>query len=162
VGEAIPSFELTNWDGRTVSNESLKGKATILVFTYAKCPLACPLVTFQLKSLDDDIGSPPDLNYVHVSVNPADDTPEEVIKHFEKHEIDAQKDPRWLFLGGSPEHVAATLDAFDVEVTRKRVDEGTLIEHTIKVLVLGRDGRQVATFDNYHWEEKEMRLALGL
>ena len=160
VGEAVPSFELTNWDGRKVSNESLKGTRTILTFTYAKCILACPMITFQLKSLDDEIASPPDINYVHVSVNPTEDTPEEILAHFEKHEIDPHKDPRWLFLGGSEQRVEAMLDAFDIEVTRKPVDQGVLIEHTNKVMVLNPDGRAVAVFENYHWDKEEMRIAL--
>jgi protein SCO1/2 len=160
VGEAVPNFELTNWDGRKVSNESLKGKRTILTFTYAKCILACPMITFQLKSLDEELASPPDLSYVHVSVNPTEDTPEEILAHFEKHEIDPHKDPRWLFLGGPEERVAAMLDAFDIEVTRKPVDQGVLIEHTNKVMVLNRDGRAVAVFDNYHWDKEEMKIAL--
>ncbi|MFQ5352884.1 MAG: hypothetical protein ACE5D3_07405, partial [Candidatus Binatia bacterium] len=33
----LPRFELTNWDGRRISSECLRGKTTIVAFTYAKC-----------------------------------------------------------------------------------------------------------------------------
>lgn len=158
--ETLPPFELTNWDGRKVSVDSLRGKTTILVFTYAKCVFACPMVTYQLKTLDGEIGSPPDLNFLHISVNPALDTPEEILKHFQKHDIDPRRDPRWLFLSGSEEEVAAVLADYGIEVKHRAVKEGILIEHTIKVLVVDPQGRRVATFDTYQWDPQEMRHAL--
>ncbi|MGD2064553.1 MAG: hypothetical protein PVF51_13360, partial [Nitrospirota bacterium] len=41
AAETVPSFALTNWDGRPVSLESLKGRTIILTFTLAKCVYAC-------------------------------------------------------------------------------------------------------------------------
>ena len=35
-----------------------------------------------------------------------------------------------------------------------------LIEHTIRVLVVGPDGRTIASFDTYNWEQEEMLHAL--
>ncbi len=159
-GVALPEFELTNWDGSRISKDSLRGNKTIMAFTYAKCVIACPMVTFQLKSLDQKIGSPPNLRFLHISVNPADDTPEEILEHFAKHDIDPRKDPRWLFAGGSEEEVAVVLKKFGVEVTRRPVAEGVLIEHTIKILVIDESAEQVALFDTFYWDEGEMLDAL--
>lgn len=159
-GVALPEFELTNWDGSRISNESLRGKKTIMAFTYAKCVIACPMVTFQLKSLDEKVGSPANLSFLHVSVNPADDTPEEILEHFAKHDIDPREDPRWLFAGGSEEDVAAVLKKFGVEVTLRPVEEGVLIEHTIKILVIDENAEQAAVFDTFYWDEGEMLDAL--
>jgi protein SCO1/2 len=156
-----PSFELSNWDGRRVSTDSLKGTRTILAFTYAKCIDSCPMLTFQLKSLDDDLGSPADINYVHVSVNPSQDTPEEIVQHFAKHDIDPRRDPRWVFLAGDENAVAAVLEDYGIEVTRTPIEGGDRIEHTIKVLVINAAGETVVTFDSYHWDEKRMKNALG-
>ena len=47
-----------------------------------------------------------------------------------------------------------------IEVTRKQVPGGMLIEHTIRVLVVGPDGSTIASFDTYNWEEEEMLHAL--
>lgn len=156
----VPRFELTNWDGQRVSTDSLKGERTILVFTYAKCVFGCPLITHQLKSLDEEIGSPPDLNFLHISVNPTLDTPQEILKHFDKHEIDAKQDSRWLFLAGEEEEVASVLADYGIEVKRTPVKGGVLVEHTIKVLVINRAGEPVATFDTYHWDTERMLHAL--
>lgn len=159
-GVRVPEFELTNWDGSRISRDSLRGKRTILAFTYAKCEIACPLITLQLKSLDEKIGSPQDLRFLHVSVNPADDTPEEILAHFAKHDIDPRKDTRWLFAGGSEEEVAVMLKKFGIKVTRRPVEEGVLIEHTIKILVIDEEVEAVAEFDSFFWDEGEMLDAL--
>jgi protein SCO1/2 len=160
VGEAAPAFELANWDGRRVSSESLKGNRALLAFTYAKCVRACPMLTYQLRGLDRDLGRPADVRYVHISVNPSEDTPEEIIEHFRKHDIDPRADGRWLFLSGDEGEVADVLEAFDVEVTLTPVEGGNLVEHTIVVFVVNAEGKVVAEFDTYHWDEKEMHGAL--
>ena len=157
---AVPQFELTNWDGSTVSTESLVGRRSILTFTFTKCVFGCPMITQQLKTLDRELGSPAELNYLHISVNPSADTPEEILKHFAKHDIDPRRDPRWLFLTGSDEETAAVLADFGIDVNRRQVTGGELIEHTIKVVVVDTTGKPIATFDTYHWEKEAMLRAL--
>ncbi|MFQ5789779.1 MAG: SCO family protein [Acidobacteriota bacterium] len=156
----LPAFDLRNWDGRQVSAASLKGRTTIVAFTYAKCVFACPMITFRLKELDQELGSPRNLSYLHISVNPAEDTGGEILSHFEKHRIDPRRDRRWLFLNAPEGGIVRLLADFGVEVKRKEVKGGFIIEHTIQVLVVGRDGRTVASFDTYHWERKEMLRAV--
>ena len=158
--EALPRFELTNWDGRKISADSLKGKTTILVFTYAKCVFGCPMITYQLKELDSEIGSPPGLNFLHITVNPVLDTPKEILKHFEKHDIDPRQDPRWLFLTGPEKRVESVLADFGIEVKRTPMEGGVIVEHTIKVLVIDPEGKPVTTFNTYQWEKEGMLYAL--
>jgi len=159
--ETVPPFALINWDGRPVSTESLRGRTTILVFTFAKCVFACPMVTFQLKALDEELGSPTGLSYLHVSVNPAGDTRSEILSHFRKHDIDPHRDPRWLFATGSEAQTAAVLSAYGIRVQRTSTPQGELIEPTIKVVVIDPQGRLAATFDSYQWNREEMRHALA-
>ncbi len=157
---AMPEFELTNWDGSKVSTASLVGTRSILAFTFAKCVFGCPMITQQLKTLDRELGSPPDLKFLHISVNPAEDTPEEILKHFAKHDIDPRRDQRWLFLTGSDEETAAVLKDFGIEVRRRQMEDGELVEHTIKVVVVDPTGKPTVTFDTFHWEAEEMLRAL--
>lgn len=158
--EPLPEFTLENFDGRAFTNASFEGKTTVLVPTYAKCIFACPMITFFLTELDKELGAPEDIQYVHVSVQPTEDTAEEVVDHFEEHGIDTGADPRWLFVNGPEEDVLQFLAETGVEVTRTRVDEGVLVEHTIRVFVIGPQGETLAELDTYFWDEKEMRHAL--
>ncbi len=158
----LPPFELDNWDGSRFSDASLQGKTTIVAFTYAKCVYACPMITFMLKDLDSEMGGPQDVRYLHISVNPAADNRRQILKHFKKHEIDPRKDPRWLFLNGPEDAIGKFLAELEIEVERKKIKGGELIEHTILVLVLAPDGKPVADFDTYHWDPEEMSDALQL
>ena len=156
----LPQFEITNWDGRVVDRESLKGATTIVAFTYAKCTFACPMLTFLLHDLDEELGRPPGLRYLHISVNPTADNAEEILLHFEKHGIDPVADPRWLFANGPEIDIARLLEQTGIEVRRTRVPEGVLIDHTIQVLVVGPEGNTLESFDTYHWDKEDMRHAL--
>ena len=158
----IPPFALPNFDGRVVTSDALLGKRAILVFTYAKCVVGCPTVTFRLKGLDAELGHPPDLRVVLISVNPTVDTAAEVLRHFHTCDIDPKRDPRWLFLGGTRQQVAPVLAEYGITVKHTQTPLGDLIKHTIKVVVVGPDGRPTATFSTYQWDPEEMRHALGL
>ena len=157
---SFPAFALRNFDGREISSASLEGSTVAIVPTYAKCIFACPMVTFFLTELDKKLGSPENVRYLHVSVQPEEDTAAEILDHFEEHGIDAEGDRRWLFANGPPGAIQDLLEELGVEVTRTRVAEGVLIEHTIRVFVVGPRGQTLRTFDTYFWDEQEMHHAL--
>ena len=156
----MPSFALDNFDGRAFSNASFEGKTTIVVPTYAKCIFACPMITFLLAELDKELGAPPKLQYVHVSVQPREDTEAEILDHFDDHGIDSSEDKRWFFLNGPEEGIQQLMLDTGVVVTRVRVAEGELVEHTIRLFVIGPEGQTLAEFNTYFWNEEEMRHAL--
>ena len=156
----LPTFEFENYDGRFVTHAVFEGKTTIVVPTYAKCVFACPLVTLRLTQLDEAVGAPPGLQYLHVSIQPEEDTAEEIESHFGDHEIDADNDRRWLFVNAPGDEIRRFLDHTGIEIERTAVDGGDVIEHTIRVWVVGPDGQTVAAFDTYHWNDKEMRDAI--
>lgn len=157
---SLPAFALENFDGRPFTTDSLAGKTTIVVPTYAKCVFACPMITFFLTELDASLGAPANIQYVHVSVQPTEDTAEEILDHFDEHGIDTEADPRWLFVNGPVKEIQKFLADTGIDVTRTRLDEGILVEHTIRVFVVGPRGETLAELDTYFWDEKEMRHAL--
>lgn len=156
----LPSFELVNYDGRVVTSAVFEGKTTIVVPTYARCIFACPLITFLLRELDKTLDAPENLQYLHVSIQPEEDTATEILRHFDDHEIDAAHDRRWLFVNGSETGIRQFLDQTGIKITRTPRDGGVVIEHTIRVWVVGPDGRTVTTFDTYFWSSKEMQDAI--
>jgi protein SCO1/2 len=158
----FPVFALENFDGRAITNSTFEGRTTIVVPTYAKCVFACPIVTLLLSQLDAELGAPEDVQYLHVSIQPGADTADEILNHFEDHEIDPIRDPRWLFANGPAEAIQRFLATAGIEITRTPVEGGVLIEHTIRVFVVGPDGATAATFDSYFWDDEEMKDALHL
>jgi protein SCO1/2 len=157
---ALPDFALENFDGRPITNAVFEGRTTVVVPPYAKCVFACPIVTLLLTQLDAELGAPDHVQYLHVSIQPEEDTVDEILSHFENHEIDASRDRRWFFANGPPTEIQRLLAATGIEITRTPVEGGLFIEHTIRVFVVGPDGAIGATFDSYFWDEEEMRHAL--
>ena len=164
AGDTLPGFVLQNWDGRTITDDNLLGRITVVAFSYAKCVFACPLLTFLLQQLDEDLGSPPGVDYLHVSVNPAEDTREEILLHWEKHSINPETDPRWMFLNGPETGINELLASLDIDVEKKDLVigdiDGWIIDHTIRVLVVGPSGEIRKTFDTFHWNPEEMQNAI--
>ena len=106
------------------------------------------------------LGSPEDVQYLHVSVHPPLDTADEILLHFDKHDIDAKGDSRWLFANGPEEAIQRFLRDTAVEVNRTEVEEGILTEHTVRVFVVGPKGETILRFDTYFWDKEEMNDAL--
>ncbi len=157
---SLPEFALTNWDGRTITPDSLKRKTTLMVFTYAKCVFGCPMITYQLQELDRELGSPENLNFLHISVNPDQDSPEEILLHFAKHDIDPRSDPRWLFLSGPSERMPSVLSDYGITVKRTPLEGEVIVEPTPKVFVISAGGETIKIFDTYQWETEEMLHAI--
>ena len=47
----LPDFELTNFDGSVITQNSLKGKWSVLYFGYAHCPDVCPIDMLKLADM---------------------------------------------------------------------------------------------------------------
>jgi protein SCO1/2 len=157
---SLPEFALTNWDGRTITPDSLKGKTTLMVFTYARCVFGCPMITYQLQDLDSELERQEDLSFLHISVNPNQDTPEEILLHFAKHDIDPSSDPRWLFLSGPAERMPSVLEDYGIVVKRISLDGDEIVEPTPKVFVIDKEGEPIKVFDTYQWDTEEMIHAI--
>lgn len=70
-----PHFQYTAHDGRTVTNQDLKGHVWIADFFYTRCTSACPILTAQLMILQRSI-TDPNVRFVSFTVDPEHDTPE--------------------------------------------------------------------------------------
>lgn len=142
-------FNLDNWDGRTASLQDLKGKVVVLTFSYAHCSVRCPIITGRLYYLDKTMNKPRDVVYLHMSVDPDNDTPERRKKYFSLYGIDAAKDGRWMFLSGQKSEIAKILGFYGVmakKVEDKRLPEKYYIEYDPKVVVI--DGSGIVRYES--------------
>lgn len=91
-------FSLTDRTGRTITRSSLEGKFLVVSFLFTSCSLTCPVVSHEMKKIQQLTASQPDVRLVSLTVDPEDDTPPVLAKYGERFDADTN---RWLFLTGN-------------------------------------------------------------
>jgi len=96
---------LLTQDGTPVRfyTDVLRGKIVLVSFFYTGCTGVCPVLMHTLRDVKDRIGERfgRDVFFVSISVDPEDDTPEELKRYAARY----QAGPGWTFLTGKREDV---------------------------------------------------------
>jgi len=137
------SFRLTDQNGRTVSDQDLKGHPFLVFFGFTHCPDVCPTTLFEVSEILRSLG--PDANgtrALFITVDPERDTPA-VMKDYLSN-----FDPHLWGLTGDPAAVAAVAKAYRVYYKKVPLDDGGYtMDHTAIVYLMDRNGRFVAPFN---------------
>ena len=96
---SIPAFSQTDQDGRTVTNDVLKGRVTIVSFFFTRCTFICPALTGAMLEMMDRLKDT-QARFVSFSVDPEHDTPAVMKEYAANHSADLS---RWTFLSGKKE-----------------------------------------------------------
>ncbi len=102
----LPSFSLTNQEGRTVTREDLRDHVTVVDFIFTKCPTICPRLTAKMSALVRETQGDPELRFVSISVDPDNDSPSVLRAYGEKYGADFT---RWSFLTGDQKAMEETV-----------------------------------------------------
>ena len=130
------AFTLTDGDGRTVTDQTYRGKWLLVYFGFTFCPDACPTglnnITGALKLLGSDAEK---FQPLFITVDPARDTPAAMKAYA------AAFDPRIVGLTGTPEQIDAVARTY--RVYYKRVGEGDdyTMDHSVAIYVMDPDGK---------------------
>ena len=136
-------FSLNNWDETTVTMRDLRGKTVVLAFSYSNCTVRCPVITVRLTALDEMMGAPEDVVYLHVSIDPEMDTFENRKKYFSLYDLDAVKDNRWLFVSGEKDELSRLWEFYGIDIEKieeKMLPEGYYIEYNPKLVLIDKKG----------------------
>ena len=119
---------LTDTAGRTVTNETLKGKPYEIFFGFTRCPDVCPTTMTRMALLHQRLGGTANqLNMVFVSVDPDHDKPEDIRSFL------SMFDAPVMGLTGTPQQLAAMEKAYRIYVERVPLPSG---DYTIDHLSL--------------------------
>lgn len=134
----VPVFSLTERSGNPFSNARLAGKPWIANFIFTSCSGQCPLMSLQMKKLQDFF--PPDTGFRFVSftVDPERDKPE-VLSHYADR-YGAEKD-RWFFLTGPKGEINRILKGFFLS----SVDQPAM--HSIRFVLVDGEGQIRGYYD---------------
>lgn len=69
----IPAFSFTNQDGETITDKTVEGKIYVANFMFTSCGSICPIMTDNMKIVQDKYLSDPDVLFLSHSVTPETD-----------------------------------------------------------------------------------------
>jgi protein SCO1/2 len=98
-----PAFNLTERNGDKFGPEDLKGKVWIADFIFTRCAGSCPLMSTQMRDLQESFGKTEQVRMVSFSVDPAHDTPAALNEYAARF---MARPSRWYFVGGGEGEVA--------------------------------------------------------
>jgi protein SCO1/2 len=95
-GPSVPTFKLTDQDGKEFDSQSLRGKVWVGSIFFASCPGPCYKLNQALASLqtDDALG---DARFVSITCDPTNDTPDVLKQYAARFDANLK---RWTFLTG--------------------------------------------------------------
>jgi protein SCO1/2 len=134
-------FTLTDTQGRTVTEASLKGQPHAIFFGFTRCPEICPTTLASLTRLHKSLGKDAErLRIVFVSVDPEHDTPQRLGDYLAAFPIPVTG------LTGTPEQLAQIIKGYAVYVKKVPLEGGDYtIDHTTAVYLMDARGQFVST-----------------
>jgi protein SCO1 len=136
-------FSLTDQNGRTVTDQDLKGRPFLVFFGYTNCPDFCPTTMFEisevLKSLGPAAGR---TRALFITVDPERDTQPALKDYLSSF------DPNITALTGDPEAIAAVAKSYRAYYRKVPLkDGGYTMDHLVLVYLMDKNGRFVSRFN---------------
>lgn len=150
IFEDGPVYALTAANGESFTQESMRGHIYVASFIFTSCPGICPVMTREMKAIQDEFARNPSVHFVSFSVDPATDTPEVLTEYAEKNGANPE---RWHFLTGPVEDVMTTCsEGFRLG------DPESPLDHSSRFILVDRAGRIRGYYDSMSDEElKQLR-----
>lgn len=136
-------FQLTDQNGKAVTDKNLKGKPTLIFFGYTHCPDVCPTSLFEISEVLRALGKDADkVNAVFISVDPERDTPAAMKDYLSSF------DPHLEGLSGDPAETAKVITSYRVYAKKVPTKDGDYtMDHTALIYLMDRYGRFVSPFN---------------
>jgi protein SCO1 len=136
-------FSLTDQNGRTVTEQDLKGRPFLVFFGFTHCPDICPTTMFEISEVLKALG--PDAERTRalfISVDPERDTPAALKDYISSF------DPRIIALTGNAEAIAAVTKAYRAYYRKVPLKDGDYtMDHLALVYLMDKNGRFVSRFN---------------
>ena len=135
-------FQLIDQDGRTVTEQALLGRPSLVFFGYTHCPDVCPATMYDISQIMQALGPDADrARAVFITVDPERDT-QPVLKDYM-----SSFDPHITGLTGDLDAITAVAKEYRVYF-RKVATEGDDygMDHTAITYLMDKDGRFVSPF----------------
>ena len=135
-------FSLIDQDGRTVTDQDMKGRPFLVFFGFTHCPDICPTTLFEVSEILRALGPDADrVRALFITVDPERDSAKSLKDYLSSF------DPHVLALTGDPAAVAAVAKSYRVYFKKVPLADGSYtMDHTAIVYLMNKEGRFVAPF----------------
>ena len=141
----IADFELQECRGRTVTKSDLLGQPWLAAFIFTKCAGPCPLVSSEMKKLQDATRDIP-LRLVSFTVDPDRDTPE--VLQFYADKLGADPERWWFLTGDKPTIFGLVRNSFKMIVDdAENPQPGFEVIHSIEIMHVNAEGVVVGRYN---------------
>jgi protein SCO1/2 len=136
-------FRLTDQDGRTVTEQDLRGRPFLVFFGFTYCPDICPTTLFEVSEVLRSLGPDADrVRALFITVDPERDTVSAMKSYVSNF------DPHLIGLTGDPAEIAKVAKEYRVYYKKVPLQEGSYtMDHTALVYLMDKDGRFVSPFN---------------
>ncbi len=142
----VPSYQLTNQDGKLISDEDFKGKVYVVEFFFTTCPTICPEMNENMTKIQDEFFGNPNFGIASFSINPEYDTPEILAAYAKKHGI---SHTNWHLLTGERDAIFELANqGFNLYAAYNPKVKGNF-EHSGYFALINKQGEIVSRLDEY-------------
>jgi protein SCO1/2 len=136
-------FRLIDQDGRSVTEQDLKGRPSLVFFGFTHCPVICPTTLFDISEIMRALGPDADrTRALFITVDPERDT-QEVLKDYL-----SSFDPHLSGLTGDLPAITAVAKEYRAYFKKVAVDGGDYtMDHTTITYLMDKEGRFVSPFN---------------
>ena len=136
------AFALEDGAGKTVSDQTLRGKPFLVYFGYTHCPDVCPTELARISDILGKMGNKA-IPTLFITVDPERDTPKVMQDYVSSF------NPAMIGLSGSPQAVGATEKTFRVFARKgqPQADGDYSMDHSSIVYLMDKKGAFVEAFN---------------
>lgn len=141
VMSTLPSFKLTDQNGKPFTLKQMKGQVTIVNFFFTRCPSICPVLTRAMKTLQDRFTKHKlPIRLVSISVDSKYDNPKRLLAYANKWGADLK---RWTFVTGSAKDIKElAVKGFRTAMSRpNKIASFDDITHSSRLILIDAKGR---------------------
>lgn len=138
-------YLLKNQHGTDIHFPSdFEGKVMLVGYVYTHCPDICPLITFNMRDIQNEFDSDENLLLVSVSFDPDRDTPDVLLDYAANFRLNQNN---WQLLTGDKpviENLLSKLKIGTVKTPTRFTESGTpiyFIDHTDRVTLIDEKGQ---------------------
>jgi protein SCO1 len=160
IGTVQP-FSFFNQDGRTVSNEDVKGKVYVATFFFTTCTSVCPRLNNNLKPVNTEFKNEPNFLILSFTCDPSRDSVSKLKRYADSVlKVDTSK---WVFLTGNKDSLyAMARHSYMIDDPKNEVQNGeTDFLHTQLIALVNKKGEVVKIYDGLKPSEiKQMQAEI--